>query len=420
MAVFKNVASQKLAVFAWDTSADTEKTGDAGNITAQISLDGGATAATNDTNPTELDATDAPGVYLFDLTQAETNADLVILAAKSSTSNIKLEPVIVYTVAVGAGNRVAVDAEAISGVTTAADNVEANIGNLDAAVSSRSSFDATSDTVDVGKISGSAAAADDVEAKIGNLDAAISTRSTFDSTTDTVDVGKISGSASAADDVEAKIANLDAAVSTRSTFDSTTDTVDVGKISGSATAADNVEANISNLDATVSTRSTFDATTDTVDVGKISGSAAAADDVEAKIGNLDAAVSTRSTFDSTSDTVDVGKVSGSATAADDIEANISNLDAAVSTRSTVTTAQVNTEVVDAITVDTISELAQDAPPATPTLAEAVMALYMGLRNKLTVTSTEKKIHNDAGTAIFKKTLSDNGSTYEETEAVSGP
>lgn len=93
----KNISSQKLAVYAWDTLNRVAKTGDAANITGKISKDGGASASTNDTNPTELDATDFPGVYIFDLTQAETNADLVILQAKSSTSNISILPVLCYT-----------------------------------------------------------------------------------------------------------------------------------------------------------------------------------------------------------------------------------------------------------------------------------------------------------------------------------
>ena len=116
MAIYKNVASQKIAVFAWDTANDTEKTGDAANITAQISKDGAACAATNDTNPTELDSTDAPGVYIFDMTQAETNCDLLILFAKSSTSDIKLEPVLAYTLP---GDNAAIDASATE-LTTAA------------------------------------------------------------------------------------------------------------------------------------------------------------------------------------------------------------------------------------------------------------------------------------------------------------
>jgi len=96
MAIYKNKASQKVAVFAVDADG-AAKTGDAANITAQISLDGAACAATNDTNPTELDATDAPGIYLFDLTQAETNANLIVLAADSSTSGVVLRPVVIYT-----------------------------------------------------------------------------------------------------------------------------------------------------------------------------------------------------------------------------------------------------------------------------------------------------------------------------------
>lgn len=101
MAIYKNVAGQKIAVFAYDPtaalSADPSKTGDAANITAGISKDGGANAATNDVNPTELDATNHPGIYIFDLTQAETNADLLVISAVSGTSNILLDPVQVLT-----------------------------------------------------------------------------------------------------------------------------------------------------------------------------------------------------------------------------------------------------------------------------------------------------------------------------------
>lgn len=96
--MFKNTASQKVAVLAWDTDADAPKTGDAANITAQISKDGGATAATNDVNPTELDATDAKGIYIFDMEQAESNGDLIVLSPVSGTANIQLEPVILYTI----------------------------------------------------------------------------------------------------------------------------------------------------------------------------------------------------------------------------------------------------------------------------------------------------------------------------------
>lgn len=97
MSIYKNVASQKIAVYAHDTAADAPKTGDAANITAQITKDFGTPAATNDTNPTELDSADHPGIYVFDLTQAETNAEVIILSAVSGTADIQLEPLQIFT-----------------------------------------------------------------------------------------------------------------------------------------------------------------------------------------------------------------------------------------------------------------------------------------------------------------------------------
>lgn len=113
--MYKNVASQKIAIYAHDTAADAPKTGDAANITAQISKDGAACAATNDTNPTELDAADAPGVYIFDMLQAETNADLIVLSAVSSTADIQIEPVIIYTVPTVAEIATAIMAKIVDG-----------------------------------------------------------------------------------------------------------------------------------------------------------------------------------------------------------------------------------------------------------------------------------------------------------------
>ncbi len=97
MAFYKNVASQRITVFAFDVSTNLPKTGDAANITARLRKDGGATAATNDVNPTEVDATNMPGLYEFDMTQTETNADHVSLLAKSTTANIQLDPVVIFT-----------------------------------------------------------------------------------------------------------------------------------------------------------------------------------------------------------------------------------------------------------------------------------------------------------------------------------
>lgn len=76
-----------------------------------------------------------------------------------------------------------------------------------------------------------------------------------------------------------------------------------------------------------------------------------------------------------------------------------------------------------VTIDqSLPELAQALPSVTPTFAEAMMLLYMALRNKVDVdkVALTKEIHDDAGTVIAKKTLSDDGTTYSEAEMVSGP
>ena len=83
--------------------------------------------------------------------------------------------------------------------------------------------------------------------------------------------------------------------------------------------------------------------------------------------------------------------------------------------------EVESEVNDAL--DTvISELGVAAPTATPTLRTGLMLLYMTLRNQTIVQTSGTdalEIYNDAGTLIAKKLLTDDGSDYTEAEMVSG-
>jgi len=88
--MFKNVASQKIQLFAFDTATGAAKTGDAANITAYLSKDYGTVTVLGDTSATEMDATNAPGWYMFDLTQSETNFDDGLFTAKSSTSGVSI------------------------------------------------------------------------------------------------------------------------------------------------------------------------------------------------------------------------------------------------------------------------------------------------------------------------------------------
>lgn len=86
-------------VFAFDATTNVPKTGDAANITAYVSKDYGTVTVLADTSATEMDATNAPGYYLFDAAQGETNADCLMVSGKSATSNIKVigAPAVIYT-----------------------------------------------------------------------------------------------------------------------------------------------------------------------------------------------------------------------------------------------------------------------------------------------------------------------------------
>lgn len=85
-ALQKNVSGQKWIVFAFDRTDNTAKTGDAANITANLRIDGGEANAVDDTNPAELE----DGYYAFDVTQAETNGDYIVICPASATSNIQV------------------------------------------------------------------------------------------------------------------------------------------------------------------------------------------------------------------------------------------------------------------------------------------------------------------------------------------
>lgn len=86
--MFKNVASQKIALYVFDSATGLPKTGDAGNLTFYVAKDHGTVTALTDTSATERDATNAKGWYVCDLSQAETNGDQLLFTGKSSTTGI--------------------------------------------------------------------------------------------------------------------------------------------------------------------------------------------------------------------------------------------------------------------------------------------------------------------------------------------
>ena len=76
---------------AWDTSANAGKTGDAANHTLRWVKDGVAAAPTN--TPSEVDATNCPGVYKLTITASEADCNVGTLCGKSATANVAIMPV---------------------------------------------------------------------------------------------------------------------------------------------------------------------------------------------------------------------------------------------------------------------------------------------------------------------------------------
>ena len=109
--MYRNVAGQKWVVFAFDRQTSVPKTGDAANITANIRIDGGTANPIDDLNPAELEG----GYYIFDITQVETNGELVSIHPSSTTAYIQVvgvpgtystDLIITEAIADGTGGRV--------------------------------------------------------------------------------------------------------------------------------------------------------------------------------------------------------------------------------------------------------------------------------------------------------------------------
>lgn len=109
------------------------------------------------------------------------------------------------------------------------------------------------------------------------------------------------------------------------------------------------------------------------------------------------------------------------TSVDDIPTNvelateINSVQTDIAALNNISTAQVNAEVVDALNVDSYGE-PTGVPAASAPLSTKIGNLYEVLRNKVTVTGTKLTVYNDSDAAQWEKDLSDDGTTYTESEA----
>ena len=91
--LFRNVSGQKVAFYFTDADGN----GETGlTVTAKITKDWDTlTTGTSSNSPSELDSSNHPGVYTLELSQSETEADVILITP--SASGAYAEPVIIYT-----------------------------------------------------------------------------------------------------------------------------------------------------------------------------------------------------------------------------------------------------------------------------------------------------------------------------------
>lgn len=179
-----------------------------------------------------------------------------------------------------------------------------------------------------------------------------------------------------------------------------------GAISGDVTAADNAEAFFDNTGFNASNSTIGTCTTNTDMVSEPPTVASVADGVwdEATSGHT-----TAGTFGEQVKTdIDAILVDTNELQTDDVPGLISALN-------NISASQVNSEMVDVLTVDANAE-PTGVPAANEAIATKIGYLFMALRNQIDVTSSNKTFYDDSGTAEYKKALSDNGTTYTESEA----
>lgn len=127
----KNTASQQWVVFGFYESNNVATTGDAGNITAKVSLDHAAPGALTNTHPAEIE----DGYYRFTLTQAETNASHLLIMPESNTAGVSVigVPGVCYTFTPQTGDSYPVVSNGTYGneaLRTAVNTIDDNVDSI--------------------------------------------------------------------------------------------------------------------------------------------------------------------------------------------------------------------------------------------------------------------------------------------------
>ena len=174
--MFKNVASQKVTFFAFNSTTNAPVTGDAANITPYVSKDDGAVTAMTDTSATELDSTNAKGYYIVDVSQSESNADKLLFSAKSSTANVVViaVPAVIYTTPASFTSFVTPTGAAVNVTQFGGSNITSASGIPEVKVQSIANNAITTASINDGAIT-NAKVADDVDVNVKTMTAGVIT-----------------------------------------------------------------------------------------------------------------------------------------------------------------------------------------------------------------------------------------------------
>lgn len=424
LALQKNVASQKWYVFAFDDTDNSAKTGDAGQITANLRIDGAAADAVDDTNPTELE----DGYYVFDLTQGETNGDYILICPASSTGDIQVigcpmatwtTPPYFPTLSIDSNGRL--DIIKVAGTTQTANDMSGDIDDI--LVDTGTTLDDLIDT-EIGTI----------VTAVGNIEtdtAAYDTDAEYATAIWNALTNAYGGAGTYGQAVE------DILVDTSITLDDFIDT----EISTIVTAVGNIETDTAAQDSTSELRTLL--TGADTPVCKDSTPLTAAEtesEVDDALGGGTGTALTAIPWNSNWDAeveseVDDSVGGGTGTALTAIPWN-SNWDAEVESEvedavgADVTSvlgdtgtdgvvlkaAGLNADAVTEIWAAAMSDLAAGAPSATASVLTAINYLYEAWRNQTWSTATEIQIYkNDASTKLVESTISDDGTTFKRGE-----
>lgn len=345
--------------------ADGDLVTGAAGLDSEVSIDGGTFAdCTNEA--TEI-ATSS-GMYFLDLVQAEMNGDAICLIVKTSTVGAKTTPIVLYPEEAG-DYRADVTHFGGSAGTFASGRPEVNASH--AAGTAWNSGAITANTLAADTLTAAKVAAD-VGTEIGTAVWATAARS---------------------------LTVLDE--------DSTTLDLDATIRAAVGLASANLDTQVGDLPTNAELATALGTADDAVltAIGDLPTNA----ELATALGTADDAVLTA-----------IGDLPTNAELATALGTADDAILAAIAALNNLSAAEVNAEVVDALSTDTYAEPGQGAPGATIALSAKIGYLFKAWRNRTTQTASEYALYADDGTTKdHEAAVSDDGTTLDRGEVATG-